>query len=149
MNFPEDSESQDTVQEMLNDVKRTELQERYGMQFHRVGNSKAPPEIEAQWLDHVEEFERQFETAEEIPLRQFVGFPETAPIESLAPDAIEDALETLLEHLAKHEVFVDFPDEVEAPEAYRFITEELLDEHVIDIRIPGMRCRFLYEEFRA
>lgn len=32
-------------------------------------------------------------------------------------------------------------------EAYRFITEELLDEEIDDIQIPGMVTHFVYEEF--
>jgi hypothetical protein len=149
MEFPEDTASQDAVQNLLNDEKKAALEKRFGMRFHRDGPRKIPPDVEAQWLDFVEEFEEKFETAEEVPLRQFAGFPEAPPIATLAPDKIEEALEKLLEHLAAHEVFIDFPDEVEAPEAYRFVTEELLDEPVHDIRIPGMRCRFVYEEFRA
>jgi hypothetical protein len=42
---------------------------------------------------------------------------------------------------------VDFINEVDDREAYRFITEELLDEMMDDIRIPEMYSHFTYEEF--
>jgi hypothetical protein len=141
-------DSQDEIQRLLNDAKRSELEKRYGAKFFRPENSRMPPEVEGMFLDHVEEFERQFEVAETIPLRQFVGFPVARAIADLPASAVEDELEALLDRLAEHEVFVDFPDEVEAPEAYKFIVEELLDEEVLDIRIPGMRLHFIYGEFR-
>lgn len=42
---------------------------------------------------------------------------------------------------------LDFLCDVDDAEAYRFITEELMDEEIDDIRIEGLRHCFIYEEF--
>ncbi|HEX2613436.1 MAG TPA: hypothetical protein VHO02_07570 [Fibrobacteria bacterium] len=141
---PSPENSDDAVQRLLNDAKRAEIEERYGAKFFSPKHSRIPPEIEGEWLAHVEEMERRMENAEQVPLRQFVELPFARALADLPAEAVEEELETLLDHFAKREVYVDFPDEVEAPEAYRFIVEELLDEPVLDFRMPGTRMHFVY-----
>lgn len=86
--------------------------------------------------------------AREVPLREIVDLPFVRALDDLPADAVDEELEALLDHLAAHDVFVDFPDEVEAREAYRFVAEELLDEPVLDLRQPGLRLHFVYGERR-
>jgi hypothetical protein len=146
--YKPDEDSDDQIQRLLNDAKRADLEERYGMHFVRAANSTLPPEVEGEWLDHIAEFERLLESADEIPLRQFVGYPEARALADLPASEVETELTRLLETLYQHDIVIDFPDEVEAAEAYRFIVEELLDEEIADIRMPGTRKHFVYEEFR-
>jgi len=146
MNHPDD-DFQDRIQRTLNEYKRKELAEKYGAQFSLESNSNLPPEVEAQWLEHIDEFERQFANATQIPLREFVGSPSTRPLADIPPSELEAELSHLLDLLAEHGVFVDFLHEVEINEAYRFINQELLDEEIDNIRIPGMQQHFIYEEF--
>jgi hypothetical protein len=141
---PEEGNPEDAVQRLLNDAKRSELEERYGAKFFRSPNSLIPPEVEGEWLAHVEEMERRMEAAEPMPLRQLVELPFARALADLPANAVEEELEALLGHFAQRSVYVDFPDEVEAPEAYRFIVEELLDEPVLDLRMPGTRLHFVY-----
>ena len=46
-----------------------------------------------------------------------------------------------------YNIVIDFLHDIADREAYMFITEELLDETMDDIRIPGMYSHFIYEEF--
>lgn len=147
--FPDTDDADDTVQRLLNDAKRAELEERYGAKFVRFADARVPPEIEGLILDHIEEFERQVRTAGMTPLRRFAGIGTTRPLADLPSDAVEDELEALLDRLAAHGVFVDFPDHVDAAAAYRFLVEELLDEEVPEIRIPELRLHFAYDGFRT
>jgi len=144
---PPDNDFQDRIQRILNEKKRDELAEKYGAQFSLEGDSDLPAEVEAQWLDNVEEFERQFENATRIPLREFLGSPSLRPLADIPSAELETELNQLLDLLAEHDIFIDFLNEIEDAEAYRFITEELLDEEVDNIHIPGMQCHFIYEEF--
>ncbi len=146
MHQPND-DFQDRIQRILNEYKREELSDKYGAQFSLESNPNSPPEVEAQWLEHIDEFEHQFENATQIPLREFVGSPSTRPLADILPSELEAELNHLLDLLAEHGVFVDFLHEVETNEAYRFIIEELLDEEIDNIRIPGMQLHFIYEEF--
>ncbi|MEK9137236.1 MAG: hypothetical protein AAB393_08940 [Bacteroidota bacterium] len=109
--------------------------------------SKAPPEIESQFLQNIEEFERQYENAERMSIRQFIGNPSFKPIGEILSNQIETELGSILERLAKNSIQVDFLSSVPAEERYRFITEELLDEEIDDIRIGGFTHHFIYEEF--
>jgi hypothetical protein len=145
---PEDDENpDDIVQRILNDAKRSELEQRFGARFMQVSNAKIPPEVFGEWLNHIEEFHRQLETAETITVRAFAEFPEARPIADLPESEIETELEHLLDHLSEFDVLVHFPDYVGASEAYRFLVEVLLDTEMMNIRIPGMRSHFDYEEF--
>jgi len=60
---------------------------------------------------------------------------------------IEEELDTLLELLYANNIVIDFLHDIEDRDAYVFITEELLDETMDDIRIPDMYSHFIYEDF--
>jgi len=135
------------IQRAENDARRKELEEKYGGKFERVDESKLTPEMEAEWLDHLEEFEKQFANAGRISLREYIGNPTFAPLAALSPAQITRELARAQDLLAANNVYVDFLNEVLETEAYRFITQELLDEEIDDIRIEGMNLHFIYEEF--
>jgi hypothetical protein len=135
----------DDLQRILNDAKRADLEQRYGARFHRIGAHRIPPDVEAEWLNHIEEFERQLETASTLTLREFARIGPVRPLLDLPAMAVETELRDLLNRLAEQDVFIDCADGTDASDLYRFLTEELLDEPVLDIRIPGMRMRFLFE----
>jgi hypothetical protein len=134
----------DEIQSLLNEAKRDDISQRYGARFFHSPRSRIPPEIEGAWLAHIEEMELRMETATMIPLREFVGASVTPALDDLPDSVVENELESLLERFAQHNVFVDFPDDVEAPEAYRFIVEELLDEYVHDLQMPGLLMHIVY-----
>lgn len=144
---PPSDDLPERAQRIVNDLKRKELEERYGAAFSSPDESEIPAEVEAQWLENIDEFERQFENAAQIPLREFIGSPSVRPLADIPPAELEAELNALLDLLAEHDVSVDFLREVDDAEAYRFITEELLDEEIDDIRVPGMVLHFIYEEF--
>ncbi len=102
---------------------------------------------ESEWLDYITEFERQFENAAEISVRERIGNPAIRPLFDISDAELEDALDQLLELLYANNIVVDFINEVDDREAYRFLTEELLNEMMDDIRIPDMYSHFTYEDF--
>jgi hypothetical protein len=65
-------------------------------------------------------------------------------LSELPLSAIEEAVTALLDLLAAHGVAVDFLGEADDVEAYRYLTEELLDQEMDDIRIEGMVMHFTY-----
>lgn len=146
--LPEDRESHDHVQRMLNARKREELTERYGAVFSPERAPSLPPEVEAEYLNHVEEFERQYENAATTTLRAFVGNPITPPVDDIADGELDAELNQLFGILTRNDVVVHFLQQPDDRETYRFLTEDLLNEEIVDIRIPGMRHCFVYEEFQ-
>src|SRR3989304_5174624 len=82
------NEEQERIQKALNEAKKRELQEKYGAQFSE-DRSALPPDIESQWLNHIEEFERQFEHAGRVTLQKFLGNPTFTPLAEIPPDRLE------------------------------------------------------------
>jgi hypothetical protein len=138
---------QDSIQRIMNGYKRQELADKYGMEFSHDDDANLSPSLESRWLNYIEEYERQFATARHIPLREYLDFPTIPPLCDVPAEHMAEALSQLLDLLERQGVVIDFLSPVDPREAYRFITEDLLDEEIDDIRIPGTRCHFVYEDF--
>ena len=134
------------IQKVLNEAKKREFEERFGARFSDE-QSAIPPDVESQWLSYIEEFERQFENAKRITVREYLGFPMFSPLDEIAGEEVSAALDGVLELLLQNDLIVDCLAEVSDDELYRFITTELVNEEIDDMRIPGMRTVFIYEEF--
>jgi hypothetical protein len=145
--LPVDDDFQDRIQRILNEKKKEDLRKWYDMQFE--GHSEdLSPQAESEWLDYITEFERQFENATEISVRERIGNPSIRPLSDIPDAELGGELDQLLELLYANNIVVDFIDEeIDDREAYRFIIEELLNEMMDDIRIPEMYSHFTYEEF--
>jgi hypothetical protein len=143
---PMDDDFQDRIQRILNEKKKEDLRKRYGMQLEGHTEDLSPQD-ESEWLDYITEFERQFENAAEITVRERIGNPAVRPVSDISDAELEAELDRLLELLYEHNIVVDFINEVDDREVYRFIIEELLDEMMDDIRIPEMYSHFTYEDF--
>lgn len=142
-----EAESQEEkIQRIMNEKKRRELVERYGAVFGD-DESALPVDVETEWLSYVEEFERQFEDAARVTVREYLGYPIVTTLATIRPDALAIELDQLLEFMFLHGVAVHFLSDVSNYEAYRFIVEELFDEEIDNVRIPGMTTNFIYEEF--
>ena len=137
---------EERIRRALNESKKRDLEEKYGAHFSE-GESQLPPEIEAQFLQNVEQFEQQYKQSERLTLRQFIGDPSFTSLKDIPTGQLEPKLESVLEKLEENGVVIDFLCDVPLEERYRFITEELLDEEIDDIRIEGFRHHFIYEEF--
>jgi hypothetical protein len=131
------------IQAALNDSKRDILREQFGM-VHEHRSPNLSPEMESEWLDYILEFERQFENAPRITVRARVGDPAPPPLEAVDPGDLVAAVDALLELLAAHTINVEFLGEVDYETVYRYLTEELLDEEIDDIRIPDLWVNFIY-----
>ncbi len=128
-----------------NELKKKELEEKYGAHFSE--SNELPPEIENQWLNSVEEYEKQFENAKTVTVWEYMDKPEYKMLDELKPHEISNELKHLFEVMDKNNISLSTLCEVEDSEIYRFITEELFQHEMDDMRIPGMMCCFTYEEF--
>jgi len=142
--FPEDMDPE--IQQLFNDMKRADLEERYGMHFFQGEAARVPPEIERAWLEYIENFQQRIEKAEMVPLRRFVGLGYVRPLADLPAMAVEAELKDLLNHLLRHGVTIDFPETMKAAEVYRLLAEGLLDELIPDFNIPGLKRHFSFRK---
>jgi hypothetical protein len=67
------------IQESLVGAKRDQLRDKFGMQFEHT-DSRLSLEAQNEWLDYILEFERQFENAPRITVRERIGGPSIQPI---------------------------------------------------------------------
>ncbi len=141
-----DDDFQDRIQRILNDKKKEDLRKQYGMSFEDHSEEMSP-QAESEWLDNIVAFERQFENAKSITVHERIGNPEVRRLAELANSELAGELDRLFELLSGNDIAVDFLHEQNEREMYRFLTEELLDEEIDDIQIPGMTSHFIYEEF--
>lgn len=106
-----------------------------------------PPEPYNSWEEYFEDLDRQLEDAPQITVRHRIGNPNIRLADEIPGSEVEEELNKLLELLYANNIVIDFLHDIGDREAYMFITEELLDETMDDIRVPGMYSHFIYEEF--
>ena len=128
-----------------NDELKLRLSQEFGGLF---GNdSDLTPEIENRFLKNVEAFEKQFAEGKEITVYKKIGCPEWVSVDEIDDSKITEVLNDLQNLLHQNGISVDTICKVENRELYRFITEELLEEKIMDLTIEGMITCFIYEEF--
>jgi hypothetical protein len=136
----------DAIQRALIEHKRQILREEFGV---KAWDSFAPlpPEVENEYLDQVIEFERQYKTGGVTTVRHFIGNPPIRRIDQIRPGELRNELRWLTEMLNSNNIEVHFSRPVPDLELYRFVTEELLDYPIDNVRITGMTHAFVFEEF--
>src|SRR5215216_755686 len=113
-----------------------------------VPNSEGePPEPYNSWEEYFNDFDRQLKEAPQVTVRERIGNPKIRPADEIPDTEIEAELDQLIELLYTNNVVIDFIHTIGDREAYLFITEELLDETMDDIRIPDTYSHFIYDEF--
>ena len=146
MEEPVSEENGQRIQRALNEAKKSELAERYGAHFSE-SSPGLPPDIESRWLENIEEFERKFENVPRCSVREMLGFPEFKPLDQIPQEQLEHELDKALDLLARHSLVVDCLAVVSHEELYRFVTTELLDHEIDNVRIEGWNTCFIYEDF--
>jgi hypothetical protein len=141
-------ENSDDELRFENELKRIKLNLEHGVYFSNPSDSKnTPPEVENEFLSHIEQFEKAHTNAQETTVHEFIGKPDFLKVETIPGEKIHAELKRVLKILAENNIVIDTICEVEERELYRFITEELMLAEIEDIRISGMQHHFIYEEF--
>jgi len=121
-----------------NEVKKLKLEMQYGAQFG-LNSTDLPPEIEQQFLDNVLAFEKQYAEKEQIKLFDYIGKPDFKPAAQLTEEQMVDEHLKLCNLLEENGIVVgvlaEYSDELRM--LYTFITEELFDHAIDNMRLPG------------
>ena len=115
--------------------------------FEEKDDKENPPEPYNTWEEYYEAFDRQLDEAPQITVRKRIGNPTLRLADEIPDSEIEAELDQLIELLYANNIVIEFIHDIDNREAYIFITEELLNETMDDIRIPDMYSHFIYEEF--
>lgn len=127
-----------------NELLKMKLTSDYGM---KDMNSKLPVEMENEWLNYIYDFERLHKEANEICVYERLGKPEYKKLSDLNNDEVTSELMRFLNLMEENNLILNFLCDYDDRLKYQFITEELFEEIIEDIRIEGMRTNFIYEEF--
>jgi hypothetical protein len=125
------------IQESISQAKQQELRDKFGMWAEYIAPDM-PPELEDEWWDYILEFERQFENAKVITVRERIGDPPLTPLSELPLYAVGAAIEDFLDLLAEFWIAVEFLGEWDDLDAYAYLTGEFLDEETTDVQIEEM-----------
>ena len=106
-----------------------------------------PPEIEAEFLKNIQLFEDSFENGEEITLYECIGKPAYKRVHELAAAEVKDETKRLLKLLHSKNIVLDVLGQYDLTVIYKFITDELFNQRIREINVPGFMHHFVYEEF--
>ena len=119
-----------------------------GTVFEQI-NKDLSAEIEGEFMDYAEEFDRAFKNRKIISVYNKLGRPEFIEACYLNDEEIALELKRIEAVLEEHNMVLDVICEYENIDRllYTFITEELFFEEMDDMKVKGMITHFIYEEF--
>ena len=135
---------QDDIQ-AENNLLKVKLQLEHGMQMNHL--TELDPELENQWLKSVYAFEQQFKHAERVSVYEYIGRPAFRKWDSLTSEEVSAELQKIQVIMENKGVQLDCICQYEDAIIYKFITEELFQHEMDDMRGSGMTWHFIYEEF--
>ncbi|MEI9806727.1 MAG: hypothetical protein WDO16_01940 [Bacteroidota bacterium] len=120
-----------------------------GASFGGNENNELPPEIENQFLNNVMAFEDHFQDYKMIKVFDKIGRPHHfKPASEIPDDEIKKAWSELQAHLNEHSIDLDVcSPNIPVRELYRFAVEELFEQEMDDMDMPGWTTHFIYDEF--
>lgn len=135
----------DENKRMENELLQLKLKAELGVEAHISENT--PPSIKNIFLKNMLAFEAGMAQAEEIRIFELIGKPDFLPETKLDDISLETALIKLMDLLNQKQIALDFLGTYDYRTKYKFITEELFEEKVMNVQLPGMIMHFIYEEF--
>lgn len=130
-----------------NEILKLKMQAESGAYFNENSNTELPPEIENEFLRHVQQFEKAWKDVKQVKVYDIIGKPDFTKADELSSPEIGNELKKLFTLLNKHNINLDVLGKYEPLTIYRFITEELFEHETDDMQMPGMTTNFIYEEF--
>lgn len=110
-------------------------------------SSGLPDELENECLKNIYEFEKLHKDPAEISVYKKLGKPVFKKLADLNNEEIVSELSRLLNLMEDNNFILNFLCDYDDRIKYEFITEELFEEIIEDIRIDGMMTNIIYEEF--
>jgi hypothetical protein len=137
------SNDAERIQRALNMHKRQFLADKYSARFPPQSMT-VPPGVEGRLLDAVAEIEASCAIAGETTVRDYLHCPIARPLEEIPLEELRSELEKLTEFLFEHHIVVLFLGEVVDAAAYQFLSVELMDLMIENVRFPVWYTVFMY-----
>jgi hypothetical protein len=147
-NFEPVDEDQNLKNE--NEFLKMKLMLEQGAQFGTIPSDQGlPANIENEFLNYIMAYEKQAVERKMIKVFDRIQRPSHfRPVNEIPDNEIENAWSNLDEYLQKFGIKLSVcSPNISTHELYRFTTEELFEEEMNDMNIPGMTTCFTYDEF--
>lgn len=128
-----------------NNLLKLKLGVEYGM--HMEDLSELSPALQNEWLKSVYAFEQSFKNGKRVKVYDYIGRPTFCKWDTLTSDQTRTELQRLELIMENNSVELDCICKYDDAVIYRFITEELFQHEMDDMRVTGMTYHFTYEEF--
>lgn len=128
-----------------NNLLKLKLGLEHGMQMSEI--STLSPEVENQWLKSVYAWEEAYKNAKRIKLYDYIGRPTFLKWDTLTSQQTKKELDRLHSIMENNGVQLSCICRYDDATIYKFITQELFEHEMDDMRVLGMTCHFTYEEF--
>ncbi len=142
-NFNDDPEQNLHIE---NEILKLKMQAEKGALF-RGNMEDLPPEMEAEFLKNVQQFEESFDKANQITIYESIGQPEYKMVEELMPEEVKGEITRIIEMMHAKNIIFEVLGQYELSVIYKFITEELFREKIREVNFPGYIHSFVYEDF--
>jgi hypothetical protein len=128
-----------------NELLKLKLMAENGARF--FSDEEISPELENIFLRQIAAFENAYGQTKPVKIYEFIGSPDFIKEENLDEEEIKVELLNILDLMQQNHINLDLPESYDARLIYSFVTTELFEVQIDDIRIPGMEQYFTYEEF--
>ncbi len=130
-----------------NEIKKIKLSLEHGGDFSALEDTGLPPELESQWLDYIQQFEDAFAKKETVKIFEYLAEPLFKDADGLDDAEITVALDEAMTMMKDNGIVLETLCDVDDRELYQFVTRELMQHEINNIKIEGMRTCFVYEDF--
>ncbi|MEQ8238174.1 MAG: hypothetical protein RIA69_03130 [Cyclobacteriaceae bacterium] len=147
--FEQMKDAEDNSEDSLkfeNEFRKLKLSAETGAEFYGESDNLTPSG-ESQFIDYIEAFNKAEEANEWKKVKGILSNPAFPSPSDLKPDELAEQLERAFDLLKENNISLDVLYDVSKPEIYRFIVEDLLEEEISIIDLPGMITCFTYEDF--
>ena len=131
-----------------NNEKKKRIEKEQGAKFFTPENGdEIDPLLENQFLKNIEAFEKSFHSAKRTKVFDFIGNPVVKKVSEIPENEIGCELDYIMKLLNDNQIELSTICDVDERELYRFVTEELFESEIDDVKVEGMMSCFIYEEF--
>jgi len=135
----------DENKRMENELLQLKLKAELGLEAHISAN--IPPSVENIFLKNMLAFEEGLLRAKETSKNELIGKPYFMAENAIDDHFLEIELKKLMELINQNQIAIDFLGDYDNRTKYKFLTEELFEEQVMNMHLPNMIMHCIYEDF--
>lgn len=140
--FDEDPEENLRIE---NAILKLKLQAEWGA--HIYSDDNMPPELEAEFLRRVSEFENAWQDVKMVKIFDLLGQPRIIDVHELTRQGIKNEVGKIISLLNEQNISIAIPSQIDISVFYTFLTKEFLHMETEDLQIEGLIKHFDYYEF--